>query len=265
MLAAAGILQGSVMAQRAALPVSRHQPVVIAHRGDHINLPENTLAAYESAIRLGADYVEVDLRTTSDSCLVVSHNASVDAQTNGKGLIREMSFASVQQLLIPAKTGHAMQHIPTFKEVLATCHGRVNIYLDFKEASVAATWKMICEAGMQKHIVVYANTQAQLKEWLQLAPGVPLIASLPGEIKTAEALGHFLEQYPVSAIDGDIGQYNDAMLQTLHEHGVVVWYDVQSEKESPETWAKALELHAAGMQTDHPAALINYLHQKHTR
>jgi glycerophosphoryl diester phosphodiesterase len=64
-------------------PKSSHRFLVSAHRGDHTHAPENTLRAYANAIGAGADYVEIDLRTTRDSVLVIMHDASVDRMTNG--------------------------------------------------------------------------------------------------------------------------------------------------------------------------------------
>src|ERR1700694_5554003 len=51
-------------------------PLVIAHRGASSDAPENTPAAFEAAIALGVDAVELDVRRTSDGVLVVHHNAS---------------------------------------------------------------------------------------------------------------------------------------------------------------------------------------------
>jgi len=72
------------------VPKPRHRFTVIAHRGDHVNYPENTLAAYQQAIDDGADYAEIDLRTTKDGQLISLHNASVDQMTNGSGLESEV-------------------------------------------------------------------------------------------------------------------------------------------------------------------------------
>jgi glycerophosphoryl diester phosphodiesterase len=69
------------------LPESQNKLVVIAHRGNHVDFPENTIASFKEAIKAGADYVEVDLRTSRDGHLVVVHDATVDRTTNGKGKV----------------------------------------------------------------------------------------------------------------------------------------------------------------------------------
>lgn len=258
------------------LPAVKHKNVVIAHRGDHTVLPENTLAAYQSGIASGVDYVEVDLRTSKDGFLVIMHNESVDRMTNGKGNIKDLDYATIRALKIPAgndaspaapsgTTAGKTFQIPTFREVLKLCKGKVNIYLDFKEADVTLAYKMIRAAGMEKQIVVYANSLEQLKEWGRVAPSMPVMTSLPDEVNNAEKLSQFLNTYPVAALDGGLDQYSPEMLHLLKQRKVAVWLDVQTKEEGPLRWEKALTLNVEGMQTDHPGALVSWLKEKGVR
>ena len=59
--------------------------VVVAHRGDWRNYPENSLPAIESCIRMGVDVVEIDLKLTKDSVLVLSHDRTLNRCTTGSG------------------------------------------------------------------------------------------------------------------------------------------------------------------------------------
>ena len=70
--------------QTAPIPVSKNGFIVISHRGSHLIKPENTIAAFEDAITAGADYVEMDLRTTKDGYLVLCHDENVNRVSNGK-------------------------------------------------------------------------------------------------------------------------------------------------------------------------------------
>lgn len=63
----------------------RTRPMVIAHRGFSGRYPENTLKAFEEALKLPVDAVELDVRRTKDGVLVVIHDETVDRTTNGKG------------------------------------------------------------------------------------------------------------------------------------------------------------------------------------
>lgn len=70
----------------------------VAHRGDSGNFPESTKPAFESAIQIGADMVEFDVRATQDGELVVIHDETVDRITNGTGAVRELTLAEISQL-----------------------------------------------------------------------------------------------------------------------------------------------------------------------
>jgi glycerophosphoryl diester phosphodiesterase len=74
------------------------KPFVIAHRGASNVAPENTLAAIEQAVALGADGVEVDVRATADGVPLLLHDATVDRTTDGAGDIEALSWAQVQRL-----------------------------------------------------------------------------------------------------------------------------------------------------------------------
>ena len=242
-------------AQPVALPESKNKLLVIAHRGNHVKVPENTLASFKEAIKAGADYVEVDLRTSKDGRLVVMHDATVDRTTNGKGKVSDLTFEEIKKLEVfnQNKKNH---RVPEFGEVLKLCKGKINIYLDFKEADVAETLKQIKEAGMEKQVVVFINKIPQYKKWRELAPDMPLMTSLFDEIKNADQLRIFLGQVKIEVLDN---VQDREMVKAAAENGVGVWLDVQDPAEGPTSWKDALDKGIQGIQTDKPAELIAYL------
>src|ERR1700761_7858468 len=76
---------------------SRH-PFVVAHRGASASRPEHTLAAYDLALREGADGVECDVRLTRDGHLVCVHDRRLDRTSSGAGLVSTMTLAELRQL-----------------------------------------------------------------------------------------------------------------------------------------------------------------------
>lgn len=76
---AAALLMGPLMA--AAAPLAA-RPIVIAHRGASGYLPEETMAGYRLALRMGADFIEPDVFLTADNVLVARHDRSLNATTN---------------------------------------------------------------------------------------------------------------------------------------------------------------------------------------
>ena len=133
--------------------------VVIAHRGEHLHHPENTMPAFEEAVRLGADYIEVDVRTTADGKLVLSHDGTVDRCTDGKGEIANMTFDEVRALDAGVKMGPEFKgtRIPAFDEVLDYARRRINIYVDVKQVTAKDLVKHIVEHGMADHVVIYSG------------------------------------------------------------------------------------------------------------
>jgi glycerophosphoryl diester phosphodiesterase len=118
---------------------------------------------------------------------------------------------------------------------------------------------------MLKSVIVYINAPQQFKDWRALAPKIPLMISLPDTIKTPEALNSFLDTYSPDILDGDHGDYTAAMVAAAKAKGIPVWPDIQSAEEGPQDWAPALQKGFSGLQTDHPALLVQYLKKQGRR
>jgi glycerophosphoryl diester phosphodiesterase len=261
------VLLFDVACSPSLLPDANHTFIVIAHRGDHTGAPENTLKAFEQAITDGADYVEVDVRTSHDGTLIVMHDATVDRMTNGTGRIHEMNFSELQRLQVVDKVHpeYGSFSIPTLQDVLALCKNKMNIYLDFKDADVTATWQLLQKTKAEKSVVIYINSKEQYSAWRQVAPHVPLMISLPDSVTNAQSLSHFLDIVDAEILDGNFSQYTEEMVQVAESRGRVVWADIQQPGEGPELWEKALQTKLHGLQTDSPMKLIRYLQEKNQR
>jgi glycerophosphoryl diester phosphodiesterase len=260
-------IQIHVFSQKAVIPTCKNNFVVIAHRGNHVKAPENTLMAYLHAIDDGVDFVEIDLRTTKDNQLVIMHDSKIDRMTGYTGLVSDFLFDSLRQIKVFNKEHPewGKHQIPSFKEVLKLCKNKINIYLDFKDASVSNAYNEILQAGMEKNIVVYINSPNQLKEWRAVAPLMPLMISLPKKIKTTAELTQLLQQFQIDLLDGSYDEYNVETVKSANQQGVPIWADIQSANESTLDWDKAIKLGLKGLQTDHPKALIDYLKSMNIR
>jgi glycerophosphoryl diester phosphodiesterase len=94
---------------------------VIAHRGASWDERENTLPAFERAIALRADYVELDVQATADGALVVFHDTDLDRLTPLRGPLHARSLAELREV-----------GIPTLEEVLELCRGRIGVMAELK-------------------------------------------------------------------------------------------------------------------------------------
>lgn len=112
-------------------------PLVIAHRGASAYEPENTLRAFDLAIRQGAEMIELDLRVTCDNHVVVIHDPTLDHTTNLTGRVDRLTLAEVRR----ADAGKG-ERVPTLDETLDLTLGKVRLYLEIKDhrAVLPALW-----------------------------------------------------------------------------------------------------------------------------
>lgn len=106
--------------------------IVASHRGDWRNYPENSIPAIESVIRMGVDIVEIDLKMTKDSVLVLCHDKTIDRTLNGKGLVSDFTLDSLKTLRL--RRAHNVTtdslRIATLEEALTVCKDRIVVNLD---------------------------------------------------------------------------------------------------------------------------------------
>lgn len=103
-------------------------PTIVAHRGASSTHPENTVAAFQAAVSLGAPVVELDARLTSDGVAVVLHDPDVSRTTDGEGLVHEMTADQVGAL----RTAPGSSGVPTLREALMTLSGKAAVAIEIK-------------------------------------------------------------------------------------------------------------------------------------
>ncbi|HZY30946.1 MAG TPA: glycerophosphodiester phosphodiesterase family protein [Candidatus Methylomirabilis sp.] len=109
----------------------------VAHRGASALAPENTMAAFEKAVELGADVIELDLHLSRDGELVAIHDDTLDRTTDGHGPVHQRSLAELMRLDAGRwfGEGFAGQRIPTLAQVLDRFAGKVPLALEIKAGS----------------------------------------------------------------------------------------------------------------------------------
>ncbi len=109
----------------------------VAHRGASAVAPENTMAAFEKAVELGADAIELDLHVSRDGELVIIHDDTLDRTTDGQGPVHTRSLRELKQLDAGRwfSERFAGQRIPTLVEVLDRFAGKVPLALEIKAGS----------------------------------------------------------------------------------------------------------------------------------
>ena len=98
-------------------------PIPFAHRGGASEAPENTMPAFEHAVRLGYRYIETDVHVTSDSVLLAFHDDVLDRVTDGHGRVDQLPWSVVKQAKVDGR-----EPIPLLEDLLGTWPDlRVNI------------------------------------------------------------------------------------------------------------------------------------------
>lgn len=159
---------------------------VIGHRGAAGLAPENTLASFSQAVRLGVDAVELDVHRSADGHLVVMHDERVDRTTNGKGEVGATTLAALRRL--DAGGG---ERIPTLDEVLEAVPTRIAVNIELKGSGTAAPVARAV-AGCTRPLLVSAFDHAELARFHSLCPAIPCAPLLAkwryGVLDTARTL-----------------------------------------------------------------------------
>lgn len=117
-------------------------PWIIAHRGASGYAPENTLAAFDRAVQLGATFFETDLHLTRDSRFVAIHDPTLERTTNGHGPVHDYTLAQLRELDAGKWFDREFmgEKIPTLEEVLA--FSRKHDVVCYLEVKYDVAWGM---------------------------------------------------------------------------------------------------------------------------
>jgi glycerophosphoryl diester phosphodiesterase len=138
---------------------------IIAHRGASYFEPENTLRAYKRAIEMNADYVEVDVRMSKDKELIIMHDADVSRTTNGKGLVKDLTYDEIRKLdagyqnckfwsrknEIFAGQG---ENVPTLEEVIGLVKNKIGLVVEIKEPGTESSIIEKIEENNLKNVIL---------------------------------------------------------------------------------------------------------------
>ena len=160
----------------AAIVAEIHNPrsknvVVASHRGDWRNYPENSIAAIESVIGMGVDIMELDLKLTKDSVLVLCHDRTIDRTTSGKGRVCDITYDSIRRCVL--KTGHGVKtthRMPTLREALEVCKDRIVVNVDqgyeYYDLVLAVTEELGVTVGIEPVTLHSMNSPAATRHIL---------------------------------------------------------------------------------------------------
>jgi len=112
----------------------KDHPSIVAHRGASGYAPENTMSAFEKALQMNANYLELDIQMTKDEKLVVIHDPTVDRTTSGTGEVRQYTYKDLRNLDAGGwfHKRFSGQYIPTLEEVIETYKNKIGLLIEVK-------------------------------------------------------------------------------------------------------------------------------------
>lgn len=196
-LAAAAVLLAVVCLSGISGGNSMSDIRLTAHRGASVHRPENTMAAFRTAVALGVDCIELDLRTTSDGVLVVSHDENLSRTTGVDRDVNQMSYQDLRKLR--AGNGYSAEYdgerIPTFEEVLEMAE-KAGIRLDTEikpdtlstEEDMKNLIALIERYQMQDLCTLSSENYTVLRRIKQYRPGITTNYVVGKQAKRIESL-----------------------------------------------------------------------------
>jgi glycerophosphoryl diester phosphodiesterase len=231
--------------------------MAIAHRGASSYAPENTFAAFDLAIEMGARHLELDVHFSSDGHLVVIHDDTVDRTTDGSGPVTSRSLAALTALdagawFDPRFKG---ERIPTLGAVLERYWG-AHLHVELKGHSAGLAQRavdMVRSSGIATNVTITSFQKAKLEETRAYAPELPT-GWLVGEVSdavVAQARAMGLTQLCPRA-----GAVTHELVSRLHAEGLVVRaWGVATE----DLMRQVMTAGADGMTVNFPDKLLAYL------
>lgn len=188
-------------------------PIVFAHRGANSYAPENSLSAFEKAIQLGCDGIELDVRMCATGEIVVFHDRYANRMTSIRGNVQKMTLSQLRQLNLIQKN-YPFDKIPTLSEVLDLARKKVLINIDVKKASLSGDVfeqnivKILEKFGLSDNIIISSFNPFVLKKISLMKPKLHVgfifrnrssIMMLNGHpVKSLHARHHILSQKYIS-------------------------------------------------------------------
>lgn len=264
-------------------PDSRYV-VVISHRGDWRNYPENSIPAIESVIDMGADMMELDVKMTKDSVLVLCHDNTIDRTTNGRGYVSDMTYDSLMTFRLKRSHGVTTDslRIPTLREALLVCKDRILVNVDHAYPYYKEIVELTEELGMTGQVLMKGKSSIdKVNEDMSRHENnllyMPVIDANneSGKKLFAEYVDNGIVPMAFEVCWNRPGEDIEYCVSMIHQMGSKLWIntiwsslcggfgcddDAAFAAEDPaDVYEKHIKMGASMIQTDRPELLLEYL------
>ena len=255
--------------------------MVVAHRACWRLGPENSLKAINECIRLGVDMVEIDVRRTRDGHLVVIHDDTVDRTTNGTGRVADLTLAEISALRLREGIGGESapmteSRVPTLEQALSATKNRILVNLDAKGDVRDEAYEIAESLGVTDQVLIKismgspADYDLASSAFYGRSHFMPIVRARNGSIVDQVGALAPVNKVAFEVIYEDEGRLSDAC-RLAAKQASRCWVNTMWENLSPghsddvsvvdpdAHWGHLIRLGVNMIQTDRPAALIEYL------
>lgn len=275
------LISGTISGQE-SISLSRFpddKVMVVAHRADWREAPENSAWAVKKAIEKGINMVEIDLAITKDSILILMHDKTIDRTTTGKGKPSDYTLEEIRKFNLRDGLGSKTQmKIPTLEEILDITQNKILINLDKGFDYINLVYPMLKKRKMLDQVLfkgseTYKNFDrkyASIKNEIHFMPIVRLNLN-----EGWQKINEYIENYKVYGFEFTIGdtEKNIIDFQKIQKKGIKVWVNAlwphhnanhQDDwaLENPDIYDWYIQNHVNIIQTDRPNDLIKFLKTK---
>lgn len=248
--------------------VSQARPLVIAHRGDSIHAPENTLPAFELAVKLKADLVELDYYHSKEGVPVVIHDNFLDRTTDAeavfgkaKMLVEETALVDLQKLdagvwFDPKFKG---TKLPTLAESLDLIQAGSVTLIERKKGDAAICIKLLREKNLTERVVVQSFDWKYVRECHDLEPTLVLAALGGSKDAITDARLDAAAASGARIIAWDHNKLTKSEIAAIHTRGLKAWaYTVDDSNRAKALVAAGLD----GIITNAPGRMMKVIRAK---
>lgn len=165
--------------------MEQKQTSIFAHRGDALHYPENTLAAFKSAIAAGTDGLELDIQLTKDRVPVIIHDERIDRTTDGEGWVRDFTYDEIRKFDAGSWFDQAFskERIPTLEDVFGLMkNNKVEVNVELKTGIVQyegieeELLTLVAEWGYEDRVIVSSFNHYSLAKVREMNPSIETAA-----------------------------------------------------------------------------------------
>ena len=256
--------------------------IVVAHRADWRNFPENSLEAIQSSIEMGVDMLELDVQRTKDGVLILMHDQKLDRTTTGQGNIAETTWEEISKLNLKDHKGEVTSYkVPKLEDALLLCKDRIMINLDKADRYFEEVFALLDKTGTGDLIVMKGGQPGdQVREkfgkYLNRVIYMPIVTI--NDEASEQTINAFMEDMKPVAFElcySNAQSPVPAKLKTSLKGRTLLWYntlwdwlcaghhDDLAVEDLDGTYGFMIDsLGARILQTDRPQLMLEYLRSR---